>query len=134
MSAIKNTRLTCYTNIKKPSSWPKYKKGMCDTCMAGCCMLIIEVTHDDLIRLKLTDAWEIENCLKDLIKRLKKLKIIKRYNSKNGKFIFGKKKSSDCIFLDNNRRCMEYKNRPEVCRNHPVIVSPKKGFCPYIPK
>ncbi len=102
--------------------------------MAGCCMLVVEVTHDDMIRLGITDDWEVENCLKDLVKRLKKEKIIKRYNTKTAKFVLTQHRGTDCIFLDQNRRCSDYENRPDVCRNHPVVAGPRKGFCPYSPK
>lgn len=134
MSVLRSNSVLSYANIEKPGTWPRYKKGMCDTCMAGCCTLIVEVTHQDLIRLGITDTWEVENCLKDLIKRLKKEKIIKRYNFKTGKFVFEQKTGGDCIFLDSNRRCSEYENRPDVCRNHPVVAGPRKGYCPYSPK
>lgn len=134
MAKVVMTNSVVYTNIENPGTWIRYKKEMCDTCMAGCCMLVVEATHDDLIRLGLTDSWEIDNCLKDLVKRLKKSGIIKRYNSKAGRFVFEQKRGGDCLFLDRNRRCREYENRPEVCRNHPVITGPRKGFCPYLPK
>ncbi len=123
-----------YTNIEKPGTWVRYKNGLCETCWAGCCTLVVETTHDDMIRLGLTDEWEIENCLKDLVKRLKKEKVIKRYNAKTGKYVMEQHRGSDCIFLDKNRRCRDYKNRPDVCRNHPVEAGPRKGFCPYMPK
>lgn len=127
------TNRAVYTTIENPGTWVRYKKGMCDTCTAGCCTLVVEVTHDDLIRLGVTDAWEIDNCLKDLIKRLKKARMIKRYNFKTQKFVFEQRRGGDCIFLDGNRRCREYEKRPEVCRNHPVVAGPRKGFCPYNP-
>ena len=120
-------------DIEKPGTWPKYKKGMCDNCMAGCCTFIVEVTLDDLIRLGLTDEWEVENCRKDLIKRLKKENCIERYRTKTGKFVIKQKRGGDCFFLDINRRCCEYENRPEVCRHHPEVSGPRKGYCPYIP-
>lgn len=122
------------TDIEKPGTWVRYKKGLCDTCMAGCCTLVVEITHSDMVRLGLTDEWEIENCLKDLIKRLKKEKIIKRYNAKTEKFVLAQKRGTDCVFLDRNRRCQYYEKRPDVCRNHPEVAGPRKGFCPYMPK
>ena len=123
-----------YADIEKVGTWIRYKKGLCDTCMAGCCMLVVEISHSDMIRLGLTDEWEIEHCLKDLVKRLKKEKIIKRYHAKKETFVLAQHRGTDCIFLDKNRRCRDYKNRPEVCRNHPEIASPRIGFCPYSPK
>lgn len=120
--------------IEKPSTWLKYKKGLCDTCNAGCCTLVVEVTCEDLVRLGLTDEWETENSLKGLIKRLKKSGVIKRYNFKTGKFVLTQYSGGDCQFLDKNRRCTVYEKRPEVCRNHPKAVGPRPGYCPYSPK
>lgn len=120
-------------DIDKPGTWPKYKKGMCDSCMAGCCTLIVEVRANDLIRLGLTDEWEVEHCLKDLVQRLKKQKVIKRYNLKSQTFVLEQKNGSDCLYLDKNRRCRMYANRPDVCRNHPEVAGPRIGHCPYIP-
>ncbi|MBU1172352.1 MAG: YkgJ family cysteine cluster protein [Proteobacteria bacterium] len=122
------------TDIEKPGTWPRYKKGMCDSCMAGCCTLIVEVKASDLICLGLTDDWEVENCLKELVHRLKKQKIITRFDIKTQMFTLEQKKGSDCLFLDKNRRCRVYDKRPDVCRNHPLIVGPRKGHCPYMPK
>lgn len=133
MSVSERAGVPSYTNIEKPGTWIRYKKGLCDNCSAGCCTLVVEVTSEDLIRLELTDTWEVENCLKDLIKKLKKSKIIKRYNSKTGKFVFTQQRDGACVFLDANRKCQKYVNRPDVCRNHPVIAGPRKGFCPYSP-
>lgn len=130
--AEKNT-IVRQADIDRPGTWPRFKKGMCDTCMAGCCTLIVEVRAADLIRLGLTDEWEVEHCLKDLIQRLKKQKIIKRYNLKTETFVLEQKNGRDCIFLDRNRRCTVYQRRPDVCRNHPEVSSSRKGHCPYIP-
>ncbi|GAB6094359.1 YkgJ family cysteine cluster protein [Desulfatiferula olefinivorans] len=106
---------------------------MCDTCMAGCCTLIVEVRAPDLIRLGLTDEWEVAHCLNDLVKRLKKQHVIQRYCPKTGVFVLGRKRGSDCIFLDRNRRCTVYERRPAVCRSHPETVGPRIGHCPYMP-
>lgn len=119
-------------DIDKPGTWPRYREGMCDSCMAGCCTLIVEVSTADMIRLGLTDAWEAEHCLKDLIQRLKKQKIIKRFNTKNHAFVL-EQKNGVCLFLDKNRRCRMYDTRPEVCRKHPEVAGPRKGHCPFIP-
>jgi hypothetical protein len=114
--------------------WVKYQPGMCDFCQAMCCALVVEVTADDLVRMELTDADEVTFGVKGLVKRLKKDNIIKRYNSKSGKFVLQAKKDNSCIFLDSNRRCKTYETRPEVCRNHPEKAGSKIGFCPYIAK
>ncbi len=35
----------------RPSTWVKYKSGMCEGCRAQCCQLPVEVSAVDLIRL-----------------------------------------------------------------------------------
>ncbi len=120
--------------LEKPGTWVRYKKGLCDTCFAGCCMLFVEVTADDLIKMGLTDEFEVTHCHKDLVKRLKKEKIIKRYTQKTGKFTLTQQQDGSCLFLDNERNCTHYEDRPDVCRRHPEIAGPRVGFCPYTPK
>ena len=39
----------------RPSTWKKYSDGLCDNCVASCCMLPVEVKSSDLIRLGFTD-------------------------------------------------------------------------------
>ncbi|MCP3923154.1 MAG: YkgJ family cysteine cluster protein [Desulfobacterales bacterium] len=121
-------------NIEKPNTWRKYKKGLCDTCMASCCTLLVEVTTDDMIRLGYTSEWEVDNDLKSLVKSLKKQKIIKRFNDKSKKFLLESLSNGDCQFLNSERRCIVYENRPDVCRKHPEKLSSKIGFCPYLKK
>ncbi len=126
--------LLFHTNMERPGTWRKYKKGMCDTCMAACCTMIVEVSINDLIRIGVTEVWEVENCFKDLVRRLKKEGVIKRYNIKTEKFVLAQQKRGECLYLDNNRRCCHYDYRPDVCRNHPEIAGPSVGYCPYFPK
>lgn len=114
-----------------PKTWRKYRKELCDSCTANCCTLLVEVSAEDLIRLGLTSRWEVDNDLKGLIKSLKKQKIVKRYNDKRKKFMLESKSNGDCIYLNSERRCIEYENRPEVCRKHPEKLSSRVGFCPY---
>jgi len=120
-------------DVENPKTWRRYHPGMCKTCWAGCCTLIVEVTGTDLIRLGLTDDWELTHSIKNLIKRLKKEGIIKRYNFKTGVFVLEQNSMGDCIFLDANRNCREYENRPTVCRKHPLELGPRPGYCSYAP-
>ena len=122
-----------YSDIDNPGTWRKYKPGMCDTCQSGCCTMILEVSAKDLILLDMTDEWEVENCLKDLVKRLKKDKIIKRYNPKSGAFVMEQTKADECIFLDEEYQCSVYEKRPNVCRSHPERLSERVGYCPFCP-
>ena len=122
-----------HSDLENPGTWRKYKNGLCDTCQSGCCTMVLEVSAKDLIRLELTDEWEVENCLRDLVKRLKNEKLIKRYNFKSGVFVLGQTREGDCLFLDEERQCTMYENRPNVCRSHPEKLSDRIGYCPYCP-
>lgn len=131
MQKRKNVIANAVVDIENPETWIPYKKSLCLDCWSGCCTLVVEVTAEDLIRLELTDQWEIENSLKNLIKRLKKERIIKRYNFKKSKFVLEQNGGEDCIYLDQNRNCSVYEKRPSVCRKHPTILGPRPGWCPY---
>ncbi len=132
---IKRRKMTvkATVDIEDPKTWQQYKKGMCTSCQSGCCTLVVEVTAADLIRMELTDQWEVDNSLKSLIKRLKKEGIIKRYNFKTGIFVLEQCSNGDCLFLDKKRNCRIYENRPAVCRKHPLVLGPRPGYCPYTP-
>ena len=124
---------TTFVDIENPATWRPFRKGMCRGCYAGCCTLLVEVTAQDLIRLRLTDQWEIDNAFGNLVKRLKKDDIIRRYNSKTERFTLSQLSNGDCIFLDSRRQCQVYSRRPDVCRQHPVAHSPRIGYCPCRP-
>lgn len=121
-------------NIDDTNTWRKYRKDLCNSCMALCCTLLVEVTHKDMIRLGYTSEWELENDIRGLVKSLKKQKLIKRYNEKRKMFLLESRSDGDCQFLDDNRRCVVYEDRPLVCRKHPEELSTKVGYCPYEPK
>ncbi|RJP79483.1 MAG: YkgJ family cysteine cluster protein [Desulfobacteraceae bacterium] len=120
-------------NIENTRTWIRYHEKLCKTCRAGCCTFIVEVSGADLIRLGLTDEWEMEHSMKKLIQRLKKEGIIKRYHFKTGIFVLEQNSRGDCIFLDSNRKCRVYEKRPLVCRKHPAEVGPRPGYCAYSP-
>ena len=91
-------------DIDDTATWVPYRKGMCDTCYAGCCTLIVEVTGEDLVRIKATDEWELENDLKGLVRRLEREGMIQRYNARTGKFILSQRSGGECVFLTDERR------------------------------
>jgi Fe-S-cluster containining protein len=122
------------SDIDNTSLWTKYRKNLCNECLSTCCTLVVEVTAEDLERLGFIQKEEALFSLKKIIKELKSSQIIKRYNFKSKKFVLEQKNGSDCIFLDKNRDCIVYQNRPEVCRNHPEKAGSRTGFCPFIPK
>ena len=120
--------------IDDPKTWRPYNKKMCDSCSANCCTLLVEINSEDLIRLGFASLWEVQHSLKQLVKGLKKDQIIKRYNSKTGKFVLTQNADGTCVFLDRNCRCSVYDRRPQVCREHPAISGPRTGYCAYSPK
>jgi Fe-S-cluster containining protein len=56
-----------------------------------------------------------------------------RYTPSSEKFTLKQKSDGSCYFLDQNKKCTQYINRPDTCRNHPQ-VGPRPGFCAYIQK
>jgi Fe-S-cluster containining protein len=120
-------------DAQRPSTWVKFRKGLCEGCWGGCCTLPVEVSASDLIRLGLTTEEEAAVSLKQLARRLEKERIIQAFNAKSQLFVLEQRYGRDCIFLDRNRLCTVYEKRPEVCRKFPSI-GPRPGFCPAKPK
>lgn len=112
-----------------PSTWRKYKTGMCDGCFAGCCTLPVEVSAYDLIRLGLTTEDEAGASLKKTAKRLQRDGVVKQFFASTQVFILEQTAHGDCLFLGADRRCTVYVKRPEVCRQFPKI-GPRPGYCP----
>lgn len=121
-------------DINRIDTWHRYQRGMCKSCMAGCCQMPVEVRASDLLRLGIVNAFEAEEPPKPLAKRLQKEGLIQGGSSKDGIFTLAQYSNGDCIFLDQEaRRCTVYANRPDTCRNHPH-VSARPGYCAYIPR
>ncbi|MGM0418607.1 MAG: YkgJ family cysteine cluster protein [Thermodesulfobacteriota bacterium] len=131
---MKYKKIKKISDIDNTALWTKYEKSLCSECVSTCCTLIVEVSAEDLERLGFIEKDEALISLKKIIKELKSSQIIKRYNFKSKKFVLEQKNGSDCIFLNKNRDCTVYENRPAVCRNHPEKAGSKIGFCPFIPK
>jgi Fe-S-cluster containining protein len=121
-----------HADVDRLETWSRYRVGMCETCVANCCTMPVEVKLPDLIRLQLVDAFEAEHEEpKQIAKRLSKAGLIDHFNFKNSIFTLARRASGDCQFLDaKTRRCTVYELRPNTCRLHPQ-VSPKPGHCPY---
>lgn len=118
------------TDPARPSTWRKYKKGMCDGCWSGCCTLPVEVSVSDLIRLGLATEDEAAESLKPIAKRLTKDRIIQRFDAKSQLFVLAQRSGRDCIYLDDKTRlCTVYEQRPNVCRKFPDI-GPRPSYCP----
>jgi Fe-S-cluster containining protein len=120
-----------HVDVNDVSTWTKYKQRLCAECRANCCTMPVEVKVPDLLRMELMTAFEIEEPIKKLAKKLKKEGVIEHFNFKNQIFTLVRFANNDCLYLDRtSRRCGIYKKRPDTCRNHP-LVGPRPGFCPY---
>jgi hypothetical protein len=118
-------------DIARTDTWHRYRKGLCDSCMAGCCQLPVEVRVADLVRLEVIDAFDRDESAKNIGKRLLKAGVIQHVNQRDGIFTLTQHSSGDCLYLDRvSRRCTVYDKRPDTCRQHPV-VGPRPGFCAY---
>lgn len=117
-------------DAQRPSTWRKYRPGLCDGCWSGCCTLPVEVSAADLVRLKVATEDEAALSLKDLARRLTRERIIQSFNAKTQIFVLAQRAGRDCLYLDEKTRlCTVYERRPNVCRQFPKI-GPRPGFCP----
>ena len=119
-------------DVSDPTTWVKYRKGLCRDCTAGCCSLPVEARLSDLVRMEVVDPFEAEvEAPKKIAKRLQKAGIIQHFNFKARKFTLAQRANNDCIYLDQTtRRCTIYEKRPDSCRNHPRI-GPRPNHCAY---
>jgi len=118
-------------DINDTNTWPRYKPGMCDDCIANCCRMPVEATLDDLIRMEIITPFEASEKMRRLARKLKKEGIIDSYNPSRILFTLARRPNADCIFLDpQSRRCTIYNKRPAICRNHPQI-GPRPNHCAY---
>lgn len=113
----------------RPSSWVQYKEDYCASCVASCCTMPVEVVFADLVRLGLASEGELSP--KKVAKRLAREKIVKSYRSGSGLFMLQQQANGACVFLGKDRRCTVYEKRPSTCRDFPVKVGPRVGYCPY---
>jgi len=114
----------------KPSTWSRFKPGMCESCWAGCCTMPLEVSAADLMRLGLVTEDEASESLKKVAKRLEREGVIQSYRAATQLFIITQKPNNDCLFLDSKTRlCTVYEKRPAVCRQFPNIGA-RPGHCP----
>lgn len=117
-------------DIDRPSTWIRYREGLCQGCHGGCCQMPVEVHFDDLLRLGVVSEDERSSSRKKLANRLLKDKVIQSYRHGTDLFMLSQKANRDCHFLDlQSRLCTVYEKRPNVCRQFPSI-GPRPGFCP----
>lgn len=121
-------------NVDDLNTWVKYKKKMCGHCKGTCCSLPVEVKPKDLVRMGVIDAFELDENMKGIYKRLSKERLVEHFHAKSMTFTLARMANGDCLYLDSkSRRCTIYDKRPETCRNHPH-VGPRPGYCAFIPK
>ncbi len=113
----------------RPSTWRRYREGLCRGCLAGCCTMPVEIRADDLVRLGLIGEDELRASPKKIFKRLAREGVLKSYRASTGLFMLVQRSNGDCIFLGADRLCTVYERRPGVCREFPKI-GPRPGFCP----
>jgi uncharacterized protein len=117
---------------ENPASWKKYTKGSCSTCAATCCTMPIEVRWEDLIQLNLVTDDDLFEPLKSIVTRLKKEKVITAYRPESGLFALKLTSDGKCRYLKQNK-CSVYKTRPLVCREFPIRMGWRHGYCPKTP-
>lgn len=120
-------------DVDRSETWTRYRAGLCDSCQANCCTMPLEIRLTDLVRLGLVDTFEAENeDLARIAKRLQKAKVIDRFNAKAEIFTMARRADGDCSYLDvKTRRCTVYEQRPDTCRMHPQVKSPRQGYCAF---
>ncbi|MFX8585764.1 YkgJ family cysteine cluster protein, partial [Acinetobacter baumannii] len=56
---------------------------------------------------------------------------MRTFRAATGFYLLEQKTNGDCRFLGEDRRCTVYEARPDTCRDFPLRVGPRIGFCPY---
>jgi uncharacterized protein len=128
-----SSKPTTYTvDIDRPETWSRHRAAMCDSCVANCCTMPVDVRLPDLVRLGLVDPFEAEHEEpKQIAKRLTKAGAVQHFNFKHAIFTLAQRANGDCRYLDaQTRRCTVYEQRPATCRKHPQ-VGPRPNYCPY---
>lgn len=74
-------------------------------------------------------AHEVNGSLPRIFTKLKKAGVVRRLSTRSSFFTLAQRKNGDCIFLDDNRRCIIYERRPTICRAFP-LNSARPGYCP----
>lgn len=116
-------------DINQPETWKRFRKGDCEGCRSACCTMPVEVFAEDLVRLELAEMEEFEDGAKAVAKRLQKKGVIASFRDRTGVFLLARQADGSCVFLNRDRRCEVYDQRPKTCREFPRVSS-RPGFCP----
>lgn len=92
----------------------------------------IEVRWEDLSRLNLVSDLDLSKPIKSVVARLKKENVITAYKSDSGLFALKQTSDGQCRYLKENK-CSVYKSRPLVCREFPIRMGWRHGYCPKTP-
>lgn len=112
-------------------TWAKYSGKLCRRCTATCCTLPVEVKNHDLVRLGLLDEFSRDDEPRLLARQLAKRGVIEHFHARSATYTLSRRADGSCLFLDHSeKRCTVYPNRPDTCRNHP-LVGPRPGYCPF---
>ena len=117
---------------ENPSSWKKFTKNSCASCIATCCTMPLEVRWEDLVALDFIAETDLAQPIRTLVSRLKKENVITAYRKESGLFAMKQTSEGKCRFLVGNK-CGVYKKRPLVCRAFPREMGWRHGFCPQKP-
>ena len=89
----------------------------------------VQVTSEELFHMGFIESHQVNGPLKRIAQRLIRSGIIRSFNSRTRLFRLKQLENGDCVFLDSNRLCTIYENRPSICRGFP-FNSVRPGFCP----
>ena len=89
---------TIAVNVDDLNTWAKYQKKMCDHCKGTCCSLPVEVQAKDLVRMGVIDAFELDENMKRIFKRLSKQQLVEHYHTKSEMFTLARMANGDCLY------------------------------------
>jgi hypothetical protein len=113
------------------ATWAKYSAKLCRHCTAGCCRLPVEIKVADLVRLGQLDEFCRHEEPRLLARQLAKRGIVEHFHARSATYTLSRRADGSCLFLDpQDQSCTVYANRPDTCRNHPLI-GPRPGYCPF---
>lgn len=133
IQAIRYMKKNIQEHLNDLSGWTQFKPSLCLDCEGLCCYMPVELKISDLIRMNILAEFHLELNEREQIKDALKHPSILRYTKSTEKFTLRQKPDGSCFFLDTNKRCTIYLERPDTCRNHPRI-GPRPGFCAYMRK
>ena len=90
-------------------------KALCSQCGAECCDVSTPFSLQDIKRIKK--------------KHKKLLRGVKMVKSKADAYTLIKRGNKQCVFLDENKRCKVYDDRPQICRDFGEKPYARCAYC-----